>query len=137
VPSVFEKLNLKNQSEILIVAAPTSFEPELRNLPGVSILSSAAAAKSVGFAVVFVTKRTEVESALKQIAGKDDGDIVLWFAYPKGTSKRYASEVNRDTGWEPLKSAGFETVRLIAVDEDWSALRFRRTTYVGGKRRAR
>lgn len=131
--SVFDKLNLKNQREILILAAPPSFEPELRTLSGVSILRDARKAKSIEFAIAFVTRRAEVDTAVKLIVPKTHGDVVLWFAYPKGTSKRVAGEINRDTGWEPLQSAGFETVRLVAIDEDWSALRFRRAAYVGGK----
>jgi hypothetical protein len=91
-------------------------------------------AESIGFAIAFVTKHTEVDAAVKRILPKADGDAVLWFAYPKGTSKRVASEINRDTGWDSLTSAGFETVRLVAIDEDWSALRFRRAEYVGSKR---
>ena len=75
-----------------------------------------------------------IAAGFKVIVPKTDGDVVLWFAYPKGTSKRVAGEINRDTGWEPLLSAGFETVRLVAIDEDWSALRFRRAAYVGGKK---
>jgi phage protein D len=132
--SVFDKLNLKSQRQILVLAAPSSFEPELRTLSGISILRDAGKAKSIEFAIAFVTGRSEVDAAVKQIVPKTDGDVVLWFAYPKGTSKRHASEINRDTGWESLLSAGFETVRLVAIDEDWSALRFRRTAYVGGKK---
>ena len=132
--SVFDKLNLKNQRELLVLAAPPSFEPELRTLSGVFILRDARKAKSVEFAIAFVTKRADVDAAAKLILPKTDGDVVLWFAYPKGTSKRVAGEINRDTGWEPLQSAGFETVRLVAIDEDWSALRFRRAAYVGGKK---
>jgi hypothetical protein len=134
VASVFDKLNYKNQREILVLAAPPSFEPELQTLSGVTILRDARKAKTIDFAVAFVTQRAEVEAAVKLIVPKTDGDVVLWFAYPKGTSKRHASEINRDTGWASLKSAGFETVRLVAIDEDWSALRFRRTAYVGGKK---
>jgi ketol-acid reductoisomerase len=134
VPSVFAKLNLKDQSQLLIVAAPSSFEPEIQALAGVSIIRDARKAKSIDFAVVFVTTRAKVDAAVKLIAPKAAGDVVLWFAYPKGTSKRYRSEINRDTGWESLKSDGFETVRLVAIDEDWSALRFRRKAYVGGKK---
>jgi len=133
VASVFDKLNLKSQREILVLAAPPSFEPKLESLAGVSILRDARKAKSVEFAIAFVARRAEVDAAVKLIVPKTEGDVVLWFAYPKGTSKR-AGEINRDTGWESLKSAGFETVRLIAIDEDWSALRFRRAAYVGGKR---
>lgn len=131
---VFTKLNLKDQSEILILGAPSSFEPEIQSLEGVSIIRDASTANSVDFAVVFVTTRAEVDAAVKRIARKAAGDCVLWFAYPKGTSKRYAGEINRDTGWNSLKAAGFETVRLVAIDQDWSALRFRRTAYVGGKK---
>ena len=132
--SVFDKLHFKNQREILVLAAPPSFEPELRTLSGVSIVRDARKAKSIEFAIAFVTRRAEVDAAVKLIVPKSDGDVVLWFAYPKGTSKRVAGEINRDTGWEPLHSAGFETVRLVAIDEDWSALRFRRAAYVGGKK---
>jgi hypothetical protein len=132
--SVFDKLNFKNQREILVLSAPPSFEPELRTLSGVSILRDARKAKSIEFVIAFVTRRAEVEAAVKLIVPKTDGDVVLWFAYPKGTSQRVAGEINRDRGWEPLQSAGFETVRLVAIDEDWSALRFRRTAYVGRKK---
>jgi hypothetical protein len=55
---------------------------------------------------------------------------VLWIAYPKGTSKRYACQFNRDSGWDVIRDAGFESVRQVAIDEDWSALRFRRLAYV-------
>ena len=131
---VFEKLNFKSQREILVLAAPPSFEPELEALSGVSVLRDARKAKSIEFSLAFVTRRAEVDAAVKLIVPKTDGDVVLWFAYPKGTSKLHSGQINRDTGWESLQSAGFETVRLVAIDADWSALRFRRTAYVGGKK---
>jgi hypothetical protein len=134
MPSLFAKLNLKDQSEVVILAAPSSFEPEVQALAGVAVVRDARKAKSIDFALAFVTTRAEVDAAAKRIVGKAAGDAVLWFAYPKGTSKHYASEINRDTGWDWLRSAGFETVRLVAIDADWSALRFRRKAYVGGKK---
>ena len=42
----------------------------------------------------------------------------------------YKCDFNRDTGWSVLKSAGFDTVRAVAIDEDWSALRFRRAEFI-------
>jgi hypothetical protein len=54
----------------------------------------------------------------------------VWFAYPKGTSKRYKSELSRDSGWEVLGKLGFECVRSVAIDEDWSAARFRRVAFI-------
>lgn len=48
----------------------------------------------------------------------------LWFAYPK-RSGAHASDVSRDIGWEPLADADFLAVTQVALDDDWSALRFR------------
>ena len=66
----------------------------------------------------------------KSIAKKANGDGMVWFAYPKGTSKKYKSEINRDNGWQILGELGFEGVRGVAIDEDWSALRFRRVEFI-------
>jgi hypothetical protein len=55
---------------------------------------------------------------------------VVWFVYPKGTSKKYTCEFNRDIGWAELGKAGYEPVRAVAIDDDWSGLRFRNTTYI-------
>jgi hypothetical protein len=63
------------------------------------------------------------------------GDVILWFAYPKGTSKKYKCDFNRDTGWAALGAAGFEPVRMVAIDDDWSALRFRRVEYIQSLKR--
>jgi hypothetical protein len=48
----------------------------------------------------------------------------LWLLYPKRTG-RIATDITRDIGWEPVLAAGFLGVAQVAVDADWSALRFR------------
>ena len=127
---LFKKLNLKTQNEILVVNAPTSFEPELAVLEGVTIQRSPAATESIPFALAFVTQQTEVDDLARAIAHKALGDSILWFAYPKSTSKTYKCEFNRDTGWTVLGELGFEPVRQVAIDADWSALRFRRVEFI-------
>jgi hypothetical protein len=130
MPSVFEKLNLKDQREIVVVNAPQSFEPELAGLVGVTVVRDLDAVPQVVFALAFVTKQAELDAIAAQIAAKAQGDAVVWFAYPKGSSKRYICAFNRDTGWATLGALGFEGVRQVAIDEDWSALRFRRVEYI-------
>ncbi|HUN22593.1 MAG TPA: hypothetical protein PK299_05590 [Anaerolineales bacterium] len=44
--------------------------------------------------------------------------------------KKYKSSLNRDNGWACLGREGYEVVRLVATDTDWSALRFRRAAYI-------
>lgn len=128
--SIFTKLNLKEQREIVVLNAPASFESALKGLKSATILRDVRKAKRIDFLLAFVTTRQEIDRIANAIARLTEGDAVVWFAYPKGTSKRYRCDVNRDTGWEPLGKAGFEHVRLVAIDEDWSALRFRRVEFV-------
>ncbi len=130
MPSIFDKLNLKQQREIVVINAPPSFEPELAVLKDVVVLRDVKKANAVHFAIAFATKQMEVDALSKALTAKAEGDALLWFAYPKGTSKKYQCEFNRDTGWDVLRSAGFDTVRAVAIDEDWSALRFRRVEFI-------
>jgi hypothetical protein len=129
MPATFEKLNLKSQNPIVVLNAPESFETELRTLRGVKVVRAFSDLDVVDFSLAFVTTLKEVEAAAKGLK-KANGDAVVWFAYPKGSSKRYKCEFNRDSGWQALGNAGFEPVRMIAIDEDWSALRFRRVEFI-------
>ena len=133
--AIFQKLNLKTQPEIVVVNAPASFEAEIAALEGVVVQRSVAAVERVAFVLAFVTTQAAVDAQARTIAAATDGDAVVWFAYPKGTSKRYKCEFNRDTGWAVLGELGFEPVRQVAIDEDWSALRFRRVEYIRTLRR--
>ncbi len=127
---IFKKMNLKEQTEIVVLNAPESFESELAALAGVKVLRDLKSAKAVSFALAFVVKQAEVDKLSAAIAKRTEGDALIWFAYPKGTSKKYKCEFNRDTGWAALGELGFETVRMVAIDEDWSAMRFRRVEFI-------
>ena len=76
--------------------------------------------------MAFVKTRQEVETATESLVQAAEGDAQLWMVYPKSSSKKYRCEFNRDTGWQALGEAGYEPVRQVAIDEDWSALRFRK-----------
>ena len=133
--SIFDKLNFKDHETLVVLSAPPGFENALRQLKGVKILRDAKDSPSIEFALAFVTQRKEVDLVARKLIKKLAADAVLWFAYPKGTSRTIKSEVNRDTGWDVLRAAGFDTVRLVAIDADWSALRFRRNEHIGKARR--
>ena len=128
--TVFEKLNLKDRREIVVLEAPPSFEGELKKLAGVTVHRRIEPGATVEFALVFATCRAAVEAAARLLAKAAPGDAVVWVAYPKGTSKRYTCDFNRDTGWGALGAVGFEPVRQVAIDEDWTALRFRRAGFI-------
>lgn len=131
--SVFEKLNLGSGQEIVVLDAPESFKPELAKLPVITIHHHLQSVAEATFWLAFVTRKIEVEKLAPEIARRAKGDAIVWFAYPKGTSKNYTCDFNRDTGWASLKKLGFDTVRAIAIDEDWTALRFRRKEFIKSK----
>jgi hypothetical protein len=127
---LFKKLNLGAHQEIAVFNAPDSFESELQLLKGVKITRDPSKPKGVQFGLAFAITQAQLDRGSKILATGSEGDAVIWFAYPKGTSKRYTCEFNRDSGWSVIRAAGFESVRMVAIDEDWSALRFRRVEYV-------
>ena len=127
---VWSKLNLKDHDEIVLVNAPASFESEVKALDGVTVKRKPADVKEITFFLAFVTKQKEVDDLAKVVARKSVPDAVVWFAYPKGTSKKYTSEISRETGNDALGEAGFEPVRMVAIDEDWTGKRFRRVAFI-------
>jgi hypothetical protein len=130
MPTIFDKLNLKAHQEILVLNAPGTFEKSIGALRDIRVNRRVDQVKSLEFALAFVTQRAEVDRLSKALAAKAIGDALLWFAYPKGTSKKYTCDFNRDDGWDVLRKLGFDTVRQVAIDADWSALRFRRVEYI-------
>ncbi len=128
--ATFAKLNLKNPKRVVVLNTPKSFERELAALHGVTIMRYLRGRDAIEFFLAFVTKQSELDALATTIARRAKGDAVVWFAYPKKTSKKYKSEINRDTGWKVLGKLGFECVRSVAIDEDWSGARFRRVEFI-------
>ena len=127
---VWGKLNLKDHDEIVVVNAPASFEPEIKALAGVTVKRKPADVNEIVFFLGFVTRQKEVDDLARVVAKKSVPDAVVWFAYPNGTSKKYTSDISRDTGIQALGEAGFEPVRMVAIDEDWTGKRFRRVAFI-------
>jgi hypothetical protein len=122
----FTKLNFKSQSPILVLHAPESFAAEMSAMQGeTEIHASPKRNVPYSFVIAFVEMRSDLEKAGRQVLGLIQADAVCWFAYPKGTSRKYKSDLNRDVLREALAHLGIRAVRQIAIDEDWSALRFR------------
>lgn len=125
---LFKKLQLDEVRRIHVLNAPASFEPELQALDGVDVHRQAQG--GIVFALAFVKTLQEVAEATDALVRAAEGDVRLWMVYPKASSKKYRCEFHRDTGWQALGEAGYEPVSQVAVDEDWSALRFRKVEFI-------
>lgn len=128
--AIFKKLNYSNRVEILLVNAPESFEPEVDLLKGAVVRRSLDDIQQSTLLLAFVTQQDELDDLAERMNCKVIGDAVVWFAYPKASSKKYRCEFNRDTGWAVLGRLGFEGVRQVSIDENWSVLRFRRVEFI-------
>jgi hypothetical protein len=119
--TVFAKVNLRDHKQIVVLDSPSSFESELAGLEGVEVIRDLKKAKQVTFSLAFVTTPEQIDGLAPKLALKAEGDAIVCFAYPKGTSKRYKSQIDRDNSWNVLGHQGFEPVRMVAIDEDWFA----------------
>ena len=129
--AVFKKLNLKEQKTVVVLNAPESFKVNLDSIhEEKEILTSLNNVSHLDFILVFVTKQSEIDYLIPTIGPLLKGDATLWMCYPKGTSKKYKADFNRDTGWQMMGSYDLEPVRMIAIDEDWSALRFKKVDFI-------
>jgi hypothetical protein len=126
VALVLKKLNFKDQGQpVLVINAPKSYDEIKAAFEGE--IHQQAEQVIYDFVQVFGTSNQELQSNAKKAVAhvKDDG--LFWLCYPKKSSKIYkGSDCSRDTVTGMLSEEGYEPVRQIAIDEDWSALRFRK-----------
>jgi tRNA G10 N-methylase Trm11 len=128
---LFKKLQYKNEHTIVVLNAPASFTAELKPMKEIAkIVTKVSEKTSILFMIAFATKQHEIDAFVEAISTKLDGDAKVWFCYPKGSSKKYICDFNRDTGWASVAKINLEPVRQIAIDEDWSALRFRKVGFI-------
>ena len=85
VSGVFGRLQLKSQTDIVVLDAPPSFEKELKALKGVRVHRDVRASQ-VDFAIAFVMRQEELKKHAEALATRAEGDAVIWFAYPKASS---------------------------------------------------
>ena len=82
------------------------------------------------FAVSQEVLQQQVPKFIDQLAD----EALFWVAYPK-KSGNIKSDMTRDKGWEAIMGKGYDPVMQIAINEDWSALRFRKSAAIGKKLR--
>ncbi|WP_375583814.1 hypothetical protein [Cyclobacterium xiamenense] len=125
--AVFKKLQFKSQKKVLIMAAPDSFKVPMEAMAAhTQICEHPKEGEKFDFALIFGETRADMESRARAVLPLLEADAVFWIAYPKKSSKNYRADYDRDSGWELLGEWGMEPVRQVAIDGDWSALRFRK-----------
>src|ERR1044071_5460059 len=107
------KLNLKPGMKVRVVGKPSDV-----NLAGVSTGSARAEA-----VIVFVKTLAEVASRAGPAIDAAKEDRIAWLAYPK--AGKLDTDLNRDILWRHMLGRVIQGLRQVALDEVWSAMRFR------------
>jgi hypothetical protein len=115
-----KKLGIKEGSCVCFVNAPDRFERELE-LPAVTIVS--ARSKPLDFILLFVKSQRELTKQFALLAAKLSPNGMLWVSWPKK-----ASGVITDLSENEIRNiglgAGLVDVKVCAVNETWSGLKF-------------
>lgn len=127
--SLFEKLELKDERNLLIQGLPSSIEKQFIKLSYSKNVTPLLKLKKIDFALVFAINVNQLNGILREVIPALHNEGKLWVAYPKTTSK-ISSDLNRDCSWSVLTQNQYETIALVGLDHVWSALQFKKTDQI-------
>jgi hypothetical protein len=130
-----KRMQVKPGHRILAVNAPEDYAHALGELPEGARLVTRGDPASADQVHVFVRDSADLARLGRKAIAGVQGGAVTWIAYPKKTSG-VATDLTRDRGWEAVTDE-IDAVSQVAVDDTWSALRFKAVAEAGhrGERR--
>jgi hypothetical protein len=133
--NILEKLQLKEEKNLLIQGLPSSVEKQFAKLNYNKNLTPLLKTRKIDFALIFAINQLQLNNILKEIFSAFHPECKLWIAYPKTTSK-IVSDLNRDASWEILSKNEYEAVRQVTLDHVWTAMRFKKFDQIPNRNRA-
>jgi hypothetical protein len=133
--SFFEKLQLKDEKNLLIQGLPSSIEKQFVKLFYSKNVTPLLKTKKVDFALIFVISQNQLCNLLREVLPALHAESKLWVAYPK-TSSKIASDLNRDCSWQALSDYGYEAIKEVALDHMWTAMRFQKMEAIPNRAKA-
>jgi hypothetical protein len=135
--SFLQKLNYKGQQRIAVLKTDKEAFPYNNNgLENLIVDNEIDLRFPYDFMIIFVKEVAEIEHYAPIALHNLVADGILWFCYPKKNSKGRNSLIDRDHGWKALNDLNFYGIRNIAIDNDWSAIRFRNKKYIRSSSRS-
>ena len=119
---LYQKLGLKPGMVCLTLGAPEHY-PEL--VEGVEEVIFRTSGKTADVVHLFCRKRADLDAKIEGALAKVAEGGMLWVSWPKKSSPMYQDLTEGDfrTVILPL---GWVDVKVCAVDQDWSGLKFMR-----------
>lgn len=121
--TLFEKLQLEDEKNLLIQGLPSTIEKQFSKLSFSKNVTPLLKTRKIDFALVFALNSNQLYKILSEVCPALHASGKLWIAYPKAASK-ITSDLNRDCSWHYLTDQGFETGEIVEMDYVWSAQLF-------------
>ena len=117
-----KKLGIKEGFKVAIISAPQDFEGTLVPMPkNVSI--NPRARDALDCALLFVKKESQLRQKFSGLAARLQPNGMIWVAWPKKSSG-VATDLTFTNVQTLGLAAGLVDVKICAVDEIWSGLKF-------------
>jgi hypothetical protein len=126
--TLLQKLHIRSGDRVAVLNAPDSATGLTMEIP-LDVSVSHELQGTFQQIHCFVSTRGELERLVPQAIPALESSGFFWIYFPKKSSK-IQTDLSRDSGWDRMGEAGFRPVSLIALDDTWSALAFRRTSAV-------
>ncbi|MDB5206986.1 MAG: hypothetical protein JWR72_2061 [Flavisolibacter sp.] len=123
--TILDKLNLKNEKNILIQGLPSSIEKQFAKLSFAKNLTPLLRTRKIDFALIFAVSESQLNAILSDIMPALKVESKLWVAHPKVASK-ISTDLNRDSSWTRLHDLNYETIELVSLDHVWQAFNFKK-----------
>jgi len=120
--SLREKLGIREGFKVFILNPPESYYNTLGSLPK-GVFVTTALKGPLDFIHLFTKKRKELESNFPTFKQALSQKGILWISWPKRSSG-VDTDLNENMVREVGLKNGLVDVKVIAVDEVWSALKF-------------
>tara|TARA_R110002096_G_scaffold183757_21_gene362023 strand:- start:1029 stop:1658 length:630 start_codon:yes stop_codon:yes gene_type:complete len=114
-----KKLQLKQESKLLILNASPS---EVILFSGLDVMTEPELDTNFDTLIVFIETAEGISEWLPKIELHSTPTTTNWLAYPKRAGS-IPTELNRDSTAEQLANWGYESIRLISLNADWSVFR--------------
>jgi len=134
LPTLFEKLQLKDEKNLLIQGLPSTIEKQFAKLSFAKNVTPLLKIRKIDFALIFALNQAQLNGILAEVLPALQPHAKLWIAFPKLTSK-IVSDLNRDCTWNYLRKHGFESETQVILDYVWSALQFKKPPVTEDKRK--
>ena len=117
-----QKIGIKPGHKVVFRNHPASFLKDLGRLPA-GVEHAGESSRNANVVICFTDKLTELKKEFPKMAGKLCPDGMLWISWPKKSSGR-PTDLTEDIVRQVGLAAGLVDVKVCAVDETWSGLRF-------------